>query len=132
MVPSQLQGSRKMATSHGPHQDSSSEWRSADGGHLFAQRASLSAGLLLLLLLLLHSLSVKSRRCITTTFPLSPCATLKCLKIKLQKYFNLLWQHVGCWGRTHHPIPGPQVARSASSLLPMMLMMMMMIMLHLH
>jgi len=81
MVPSQLQGSRKMATSHGPHQDSSSEWRSADGGHLFAQRASLSAGLLLLLLLLLHSLSVKSRRCITTTFPLYPCATLKALDI---------------------------------------------------
>jgi len=71
--PGQLQGRRKMATSHGPHQESLLHApapctvlhgeRRRKGGHLFAQQAGLSAALL-------HSLSVKSRRCITTTLPL--------------------------------------------------------------
>lgn len=72
----------------------------------------------------------------------------KCLKIKLQKYFNLLWQHVGCRRRTlgntqagqPDPRHRPQVARSASSLLPipvittkkMMMMMLLMVMLRQH
>jgi len=70
----------------------------------------------------LHSMSVKSRRCFTTTsqpisIPLTTTSSCpdKCLKIKLQKYFNILWQHADIPHSHPHPHPHSHPLTSAQS-----------------
>lgn len=118
-----LQGCRKMATSHGPHSTVAvqlakmkviylpAQWTSAGRG-----RGRWGCGTMPSCTQCQLNPDAALRQPLNLAFtPVCPsgctCPSLdKCLKIKLQKYFNILWQHAGA--PTESPLP-------ASSLLPL-------------